>query len=73
MTAAHLTLIPKLIDLLKERNRADIKVICGGVIPEQDYEALREAGVAEIFGPGTSVVDAANAVLGTLLNERRNR
>jgi len=73
MTAAHLTLIPQLIKHLKERNRADVKVICGGVIPEQDYEALREAGVAGIFGPGTSVIEAANAVLGTLLNERRNR
>ena len=73
MTAAHLTLIPQLIKHLKERNRADVKVICGGVIPEQDYEALREAVVAGIFGPGTSVIEAANAVLGTLLNERRNR
>lgn len=73
MTAAHLTLIPELIDKLKERNRTDIKIICGGVIPEQDYDALKEAGVAEIFGPGTSVIDAANAVLSVLLDERRNR
>lgn len=73
LAGGHQTLIPQLVDLLAEQGRADIKVVCGGVIPEQDYEALREAGVAEIFGPGTNVVDAANAVLGQVLGERRNR
>ena len=73
LAGGHLTLIPQLITLLAEQGRSDIKVVCGGVIPEQDYQALREAGVAEIFGPGTNVVDAANAVLGQILGERRNR
>lgn len=73
LAGGHATLIPELIGLLSEQGRDDIKVVCGGVIPEQDYEALREAGVAEIFGPGTNVVDAANAVLGQILGERRNR
>lgn len=73
MTAAHLTLVPQLIELLREKGRSDIKVVCGGVIPEQDYDALKAAGVAGIFGPGTSVIDAANAVLGILQDERRNR
>ncbi|ASJ73988.1 methylmalonyl-CoA mutase [Granulosicoccus antarcticus] len=73
LAGGHQTLIPQLINLLADKGRADIKVVCGGVIPEQDYEALRDAGVAEIFGPGTSVIDAANAVLGQILGERRNR
>lgn len=73
LAGGHQTLIPQLISLLADKGRSDIKVVCGGVIPEQDYEALRDAGVAEIFGPGTSVIDAANAVLGQILGERRNR
>lgn len=73
LAGGHQTLIPQLVQLLAEQGRPDIKVVCGGVIPEQDYEALLEAGVAEIFGPGTRVVDAANAVLGQILGERRNR
>lgn len=73
LAGGHQTLIPKLVELLAEQGRDDIKVVCGGVIPEQDYQALRDAGVAEIFGPGTNVVDAANAVLGQVLGERRNR
>ena len=73
LAGGHQTLIPQLIELLAEQGRSDIKVVCGGVIPEQDYDALLEAGVAEIFGPGTNVVDAANAVLGQILGERRNR
>nr|WP_236994831.1 methylmalonyl-CoA mutase family protein [Granulosicoccus antarcticus] len=73
LAGGHQTLIPQLINLLADKGHADIKVVCGGVIPEQDYDALRDAGVAEIFGPGTSVIDAANAVLGQILGERRNR
>jgi methylmalonyl-CoA mutase len=48
-------------------------VICGGVIPEQDYAFLRDAGVAEIFGPGSNVLEAANALLSQLVGLRRNR
>lgn len=73
LAAGHLTLIPKLIDLLKENDLDHIKVVCGGVIPEQDYQALLDAGVSEIFGPGTAIVDAANAVLGQITGDRRNR
>ena len=73
LAGGHQTLIPQLINQLAEQGHSDIKVICGGVIPEKDYDALREAGVAEIFGPGTNIVDAANAVLGQILGERRNR
>lgn len=73
LAAGHLTLIPRLIELLRENNLNDIKVVCGGVIPEKDYQALLEAGVAEIFGPGTSIIDSANAVLGQISGDRRNR
>ena len=63
LAAGHKTLIPELIGLLKEAGRSDIKVIAGGVIPAQDYEFLRKAGVQGIFGPGTNLVDAAGEVL----------
>jgi methylmalonyl-CoA mutase len=61
--AAHKTLVPALVKALKDRNGAHIKVICGGVIPPQDYEDLRKAGAVCIFGPGTKITDAANEVL----------
>ena len=63
LAAGHKTLIPQLIDLLKEHNRSDIKVIAGGVIPSKDYQFLRDAGVQAIFGPGTNLVKAAEEVL----------
>jgi methylmalonyl-CoA mutase len=63
LAAGHKTLIPELIGHLKEAGRADIKVIAGGVIPAQDYDFLREAGVQAIFGPGTNLVEAAGEVL----------
>ncbi len=63
LAAGHKTLVPELIDRLKELGRADIKVVVGGVIPPQDYDMLREAGVQAIFGPGTNLVDAAGEVL----------
>jgi methylmalonyl-CoA mutase len=63
LEAGHKTLIPELIRELQDAGRADIKVIAGGVIPAQDYEFLREAGVQAIFGPGTNLVKAAEEVL----------
>jgi methylmalonyl-CoA mutase len=63
LAAGHKTLIPELIDALKDMGRADIKVVAGGVIPPQDYAMLREAGVQAIFGPGTNLADAADEVL----------
>jgi methylmalonyl-CoA mutase len=63
LAAGHRTLVPTLIDQLRELGRPDIKVVVGGVIPAQDYEMLREAGVQAIFGPGTNLVDAAGEVL----------
>ncbi|QLC24569.1 methylmalonyl-CoA mutase [Parasphingopyxis algicola] len=63
LAAGHKTLIPELIQKLADADRSDIKVIAGGVIPAQDYDFLREAGVKAIFGPGTNLVDAAGEVL----------
>jgi methylmalonyl-CoA mutase len=63
LAAGHKTLIPELIGHLREAGRGDIKVIAGGVIPAQDYQTLRDAGVQGIFGPGTNLVEAAGEVL----------
>ncbi|MDZ5453872.1 methylmalonyl-CoA mutase [Labrys sp. ZIDIC5] len=77
LAAGHKTLLPQLIERLKARGRVDIAVVCGGVIPRQDYDFLREAGVAAVFGPGTPVLDAARTVLdlleGRLSNEARRQ
>lgn len=61
--AGHKTLAPKLIEALKAQGADDIIVICGGVIPQQDYAFLRDAGVAAIFGPGTNIPQAAREIL----------
>jgi methylmalonyl-CoA mutase len=69
LAAGHKTLIPAVIAELKKLGREDILVIAGGVIPSQDYQFLYDAGVAAIFGPGTSVSKAAIAILEILLND----
>ena len=61
--AGHKTLAPKLIAALKAEGAEDIIVICGGVIPHQDYQFLQEAGVKAIFGPGTNIPEAAREIL----------
>jgi methylmalonyl-CoA mutase len=63
LAAGHKTLVPELIGHLRDLGRPDIKVVVGGVIPPQDYDMLRDAGVQAIFGPGTNLVDAAGEVL----------
>ena len=63
LAAGHKTLIPELINELKKRGAEDILVVCGGVIPAQDYDFLYDVGVAAIFGPGTSIPDAASSVI----------
>ncbi len=63
LAAGHKTLIPELIQLLRDAGRADIKVVAGGVIPPQDYDFLREAGVQGIYGPGSNVVECAADML----------
>ncbi|GAB5414433.1 MAG: hypothetical protein Cons2KO_20360 [Congregibacter sp.] len=71
LAAGHKTLVPALIQELKALGADDIVVIAGGVIPEQDYPALREAGVECIFGPGTPIPLAAREVLDAVRNQSR--
>ena len=69
LAAGHKTLIPQLIEELKKLGREDIMVIAGGVIPAQDYDFLYKAGVAAVFGPGTSVAKAACEIMNLLLDK----
>ena len=69
--AGHKTLAPQLIEALKAKDAGDIIVICGGVIPQQDYEFLKNAGVKAIFGPGTNIPEAAQDIL-RLIREARS-
>jgi methylmalonyl-CoA mutase len=67
LAAGHKTLVPELIDALKKLGRPDILVVVGGVIPQKDYTFLVEAGASGIFGPGTSVTQAAKEILNKLM------
>jgi len=69
LAAGHKTLLPKLVDALKALGRDDIKVVCGGVIPQKDYDYLYKNGAVAIFGPGTVIPDAAKMVLDKLMPE----
>jgi methylmalonyl-CoA mutase len=68
--AGHKTLVPALIKALADQGAGEIMVVCGGVIPPQDYPALRAAGVAAIYGPGTNIPKAAAEIL-AILNRQR--
>ena len=61
--AGHKTLVPSLIDELKAQGAEDILVVCGGVIPAQDYDFLKAKGVAAIYGPGTNIPTAAAEIM----------
>ncbi len=67
LAGGHKTLIPALIDELKKIGRADILVVAGGVIPEQDYNYLFDRGVSFVFGPGTPITESAKAILNKLM------
>ena len=69
--AGHKTLAPKLVQALKDAGAGDIIVICGGVIPQQDYQFLYDSGVKAIFGPGTNIPEAAQDIL-RLIREARS-
>ena len=68
--AGHRTLVPQLIEALKRERAGEILVVCGGVIPPQDYASLQDAGVAAIYGPGTNVPSAANEILNLIKRQR---
>ncbi len=68
--AGHRTLVPALLAALKAQGGGNILVVCGGVIPPQDYAFLQEAGVAAIYGPGTNIPVAASEVLHLIAKKR---
>ena len=68
--AGHKTLAPKLVQALKDAGAGEITVICGGVIPQQDYDFLYNAGVKAIFGPGTNIPEAAKDILDLIRKAR---
>jgi methylmalonyl-CoA mutase len=70
LAAGHKTLLPALIEELKKLGREDIMVVCGGVIPAQDYEFLLANGASAIFGPGTVIPESARKILELLLEDR---
>ncbi|MES1990043.1 MAG: methylmalonyl-CoA mutase [Pseudomonadota bacterium] len=70
LAAGHKTLVPTLAQELKKQGAGDILIICGGVIPQQDYEFLKNAGASAIFGPGTNIPAAAADIL-CLIREKR--
>ncbi|MBX3495611.1 MAG: methylmalonyl-CoA mutase [Parvibaculum sp.] len=72
LAAGHKTLVPALAKALKDEGADDILIICGGVIPAQDYDFLKKAGASAIFGPGTNIPSAALEIL-TLIREKRRR
>lgn len=69
LAGGHKTLLPQLVEELKKLGREDIIVICGGVIPAQDYDFLYEHGASAIFGPGTKIPEAGKKIM-ELINER---
>jgi methylmalonyl-CoA mutase len=71
LAAGHKTLVPQVVNLLKENGRGDILVICGGVIPPQDYDYLFDADVAGVFGPGTVISEAASEILSLMIEARK--
>jgi len=71
--AGHKTLVPQLIASLKQEGAEDIIVICGGVIPPQDYDEMLGFGVSAVYGPGTNILLAAHEVLGIIQERRQAR
>ncbi len=73
LAGGHKTLVPELIAHMRANGQGDVPVIVGGVIPETDYDFLFEAGVAQIFGPGTNVLEAAFKVLNSIEGKETNQ
>jgi len=66
LSGAHMTLVPKVVQLLRDREADDVLVMCGGIIPEADIPKLKEAGVAAVFGPGTPLPQISEWLEGAL-------
>lgn len=70
LSGAHMTLFPKIMDLLKQKELNDVIVFAGGIIPEEDIPALKKLGIVEIFGPGTPTDTIVNSVKSRLEKSR---
>lgn len=67
LSGAHMTLVPRIVELLREQDAGDVMVIVGGTIPAQDIPELRRSGVAEVFTPGTSTDAIVDFIRGRLV------
>ena len=72
LSGAHMTLFPKTINLIREMGNKDILFIGGGIIPKRDVPKLKEAGMAQTFGPGTPIEEIASFIRENLLEESRD-
>jgi len=72
LSGAHMTIFPKVLELLKENEMDDVLLVGGGVIPEEDMEELKKMGVAELFGPGTPTTVTIDYIEGWFKNSPRN-
>ena len=70
LSGAHMTLFPRVLDLMRENGMGDVLLTGGGIIPAEDVAALREQGVGELFGPGTSTSDAVTYIRGWVEENR---
>jgi methylmalonyl-CoA mutase len=70
LAAGHKTLVPQIVAALRKQGAPEVVVVVGGVVPQQDYEFLKSAGVAAVFGPGTVISDAARTVLRAIRDAR---
>ena len=66
LSGAHMTLCPKVVDLLRAQGQEDVVVLVGGIIPQEDVEKLKQAGIAAIFGPGATTSDIAHFIQQTV-------
>jgi methylmalonyl-CoA mutase len=71
LAAGHKTLVPQLAAELKKLGADDIAIVCGGVIPRQDYDEMFAAGAARIFGPGTPIVTSATQTLDAIEEKQK--
>ena len=66
LSGAHTALVPRIIALMKENEMDDVPVFLGGIIPQDDIQAMKDAGVSAVFGPGSSITEIADFILGHL-------
>jgi methylmalonyl-CoA mutase C-terminal domain/subunit len=72
LSGAHMTLVPKILQLLKENEQEGVKVFLGGIIPDEDFPELLQMGVSGIYGPGTSTTDIVNDLKHALTESKKN-